>query len=74
MAVPTYIAECCPPSQRGTLTVLNNAFITGGQFAAGLVCGILSTATEGWRWMLGVAAIPATLQVIIYKKILNLIF
>lgn len=62
VAVPTYIAESCPAGERGSLVVVNNAFITGGQFAAGLICGVLAGATEGWRWMLGLAAVPAVLQ------------
>ncbi len=62
MSIPMYIAEACPANRRGELVVLNNVFITGGQFAAGVVCGALSGADEGWRYMLGVAAAPAIVQ------------
>ena len=62
MSVPVYIAEACPANRRGELVTLNNVFITGGQFAAGVVCGALSSSVEGWRYMLGLAAVPAVLQ------------
>ena len=34
MVVPMYIAEAAPADMRGKLVVLNNVFITGGQFVA----------------------------------------
>ncbi len=62
MSVPMYIAESCPASKRGVLVMLNNAFITGGQFCASIFCGALAATTEGWRYMLGLAALPAIVQ------------
>jgi SP family myo-inositol transporter-like MFS transporter 13 len=66
MAVPMYIAEAAPPSQRGTLVTLNNVFVTGGQFVACVVAALLSKVDypHGWRYMLGGAAIPALVQLV----------
>lgn len=49
MAVPMYIAESAPPNMRGKLVVMNNLFITGGQFVATLVDGAFSEVSHGWR-------------------------
>ena len=49
MAVPVYISEACPAALRGRMTLINQAFLTGGQFAASIICGIFSYAEEGWR-------------------------
>ena len=51
MAVPMYIAESAPASMRGKLVVLNVLFITGGQFVATVLDGILSYLRYdvGWR-------------------------
>jgi SP family myo-inositol transporter-like MFS transporter 13 len=62
MAGPLYIAEACPAALRGRMTVINTAFITGGQFFASIVCGICSYSDEGWRIMLGISALPAIIQ------------
>eukprot|EP00051_Salpingoeca_urceolata_P025435 m.457646 g.457646 ORF g.457646 m.457646 type:complete len:545 (-) comp20334_c0_seq1:49-1683(-) len=62
--VPLYLAETAPAEMRGTLTVLSNLFITGGQFVAGLVDGAFAEVHEGWRYMLGLAALPAVIQLV----------
>ncbi|CAI9728524.1 proton myo-inositol cotransporter-like [Octopus vulgaris] len=62
--VPIYIAECAPVSIRGQLVTLNNFFITGGQFVASVMDGLFSCVPEGWRYMLGLAGIPAVIQMI----------
>ena len=51
MASPMYIAESAPSHMRGKLTVLNNMFITGGQFVATVVDGAFSYLPFelGWR-------------------------
>lgn len=56
---PLYIAEASPPELRGTLVSLNVALITGGQAVAGVVDGLLAGRAGGWRWMLGLSAVPA---------------
>lgn len=60
-AVPVYIAELSPPSIRGMLVNFNAFFITLGQFVSYLTAYAFST-TGNWRWMLGLAAVPAIIQ------------
>ncbi|RLN37274.1 hypothetical protein BBJ28_00010301 [Nothophytophthora sp. Chile5] len=62
MTVPLYIAEASPPHIRGRLVSLNSALITGGQFFASVLDALLADTDEGWRYMLGLAAIPAIVQ------------
>ncbi|ETI34767.1 hypothetical protein F443_18778 [Phytophthora nicotianae P1569] len=62
MAVPLYIAEASPPQIRGQLVSLNSALITGGQFFASVLDALLADTEGGWRYMLGLAAIPAIVQ------------
>ncbi|XP_045166344.1 proton myo-inositol cotransporter-like isoform X2 [Mercenaria mercenaria] len=65
MTVPVYIAECAPMYLRGRLVTLNTLFITGGQCIASIVDGAFSYDKEhGWRWMLGLAAVPSIIQFI----------
>lgn len=51
MAVPMYIAESAPAHLRGKLVVMNNLFITGGQFVAAIIDGVFSGLSNntGWR-------------------------
>ncbi|KAK1947668.1 Proton myo-inositol cotransporter [Phytophthora citrophthora] len=60
--VPLYIAEVSPPQIRGRLVSLNSALITGGQFFASVLDALLADTRGGWRYMLGLAAIPAIVQ------------
>nr|CAD7448800.1 unnamed protein product [Timema bartmani] len=62
MVVPVYIAESALPEDRGRLVTINNIFITAGQFIASVVCGLFSNVPDGWRYMLGLAAVPAFIQ------------
>ncbi|CAD5117480.1 unnamed protein product [Dimorphilus gyrociliatus] len=65
MTVPMYIAECSPSNLRGYLVTLNNGAITFGQLAASIIDGLFSSVKpNGWRYMLGLAAIPAIIQFI----------
>uniref|UniRef100_A0A8C4NEC6 Solute carrier family 2 member 13b n=1 Tax=Eptatretus burgeri TaxID=7764 RepID=A0A8C4NEC6_EPTBU len=64
VTVPVYIAESSPPTLRGRLVTVNTLFITGGQFCASVVDGAFSNITDGWRYMLGLAVIPAVIQFI----------
>uniref|UniRef100_A0A8B9GSH6 Solute carrier family 2 member 13 n=1 Tax=Astyanax mexicanus TaxID=7994 RepID=A0A8B9GSH6_ASTMX len=65
MTVPVYIAEVSPPHLRGQLVTINTLFITGGQFIASVVDGAFSYLSHGgWRYMLGLSAVPAVLQFI----------
>ncbi|XP_062990204.1 proton myo-inositol cotransporter [Elgaria multicarinata webbii] len=63
MTVPVYIAEVAPPHLRGRLVTINTLFITGGQFFASVIDGAFSyLPKDGWRYMLGLSAIPAVIQ------------
>ncbi|XP_059351889.1 proton myo-inositol cotransporter-like isoform X3 [Daphnia carinata] len=62
MVVPMYLAETASSGQRGMLVTMNVMFITGGQAIAAVFSGALSTVSDGWRYMLGIAAIPAVVQ------------
>ncbi|XP_015784390.1 proton myo-inositol cotransporter isoform X2 [Tetranychus urticae] len=66
MVVPMYIAEVAPDELRGSLVMINNCFVTGGQFIASVIAGILSYFDHdlAWRLMLGIAGIPAFIQFI----------
>lgn len=56
--VPTYISEISPTDLRGSLSSVFQLAITLGILLAYLVNFALSGA-EAWRWMLGLAAVPA---------------
>ncbi|HEV2386877.1 MAG TPA: sugar porter family MFS transporter [Candidatus Acidoferrales bacterium] len=59
-AVPLYIAEVSPPSARGWQVSLFQLAITVGILAAYVVDYVFA-AGGGWRWMLGLAAVPGAL-------------
>ncbi|KAJ1430616.1 Sugar/inositol transporter [Sesbania bispinosa] len=63
MASPLYISEASPTRVRGALVSLNSFLITGGQFLSYLINLAFTKAPGTWRWMLGVAALPAVVQV-----------
>lgn len=60
---PLYISEISPPQIRGKLVSLNQLMIT-----IGIVCSYLAdyglADRRGWRWMFGLAAIPAIILLI----------
>lgn len=66
---PLYIAELAPATHRGRLVTMNIVFITLGQVVAYVVGWIFGTygspETTGWRWMVGLGAMPAVAQVVI---------
>lgn len=66
---PLYIAELAPATHRGRLVTMNIVFITLGQVVAYVVGWIFGTygspETTGWRWMVGLGAMPAVCQVVI---------
>ncbi|KAK7304079.1 hypothetical protein RJT34_15102 [Clitoria ternatea] len=65
MASPLYISEASPTRVRGALVSLNSFLITGGQFLSYLINLAFTNAKGSWRWMLGVAAVPALIQIIL---------
>ncbi|KAB7507225.1 Proton myo-inositol cotransporter [Armadillidium nasatum] len=66
MCVPVYLSEVAPLSIRGRLTVTNTLFITGGQFIASVICGLFGGMDQGWRWMLGIGALPSMVQLVAF--------
>lgn len=57
---PVYIAEVAPARNRGRLVSMNQLAIVVGILVAYVVgWGLASLGTSSWRWMLGVAALPA---------------
>jgi MFS transporter, SP family, galactose:H+ symporter len=59
-AVPLYISEVAPADARGRLVSLNQLAITLGILVAYVVDYAFS-ASQDWRWMLGLAVAPAVL-------------
>jgi SP family galactose:H+ symporter-like MFS transporter len=55
---PLYVSELAPPSVRGSLVSLNQLAVTIGIVVSYLVDFAFSDI-QGWRWMFGLAAIPA---------------
>ncbi|XP_064098600.1 proton myo-inositol cotransporter-like isoform X2 [Macrobrachium nipponense] len=62
MAGPVYLSESSTAEHRGCITIINNLFITGGQLVSCIVCGVFSGAPHGWRYMLGLGALPCVVQ------------
>ncbi|KAI7753339.1 hypothetical protein M8C21_029471 [Ambrosia artemisiifolia] len=62
VTAPMYIAEAAPSEIRGGLVSTNVLMITGGQFLSYLVNLGFTQVRGTWRWMLGIAAVPAILQ------------
>ena len=55
---PVYISEVAPPESRGRLVTFFQLAVTIGILVAYLV-GLAFDPIEGWRWMLGLGAVPA---------------
>ncbi|MGB7191479.1 MAG: sugar porter family MFS transporter [Acidobacteriaceae bacterium] len=57
---PVYITEVAPARNRGRLVSMNQLAIVVGILVAYMVSwGLAGLGNSSWRWMLGVAAIPA---------------
>lgn len=73
--VPVYLAEMARPRWRGMVVGVNVGCVTVGQVAAYIVGWLLSPpppadgevlgSNNGWRWMVGLGAVPAILQVLL---------
>jgi sugar porter (SP) family MFS transporter len=61
--VPVYLSEMAPTHIRGSLASLNQLMITIGILVAYIVNYIFAPI-DGWRWMLGLAVVPAAIMVI----------
>ncbi|KAL7089402.1 hypothetical protein ACP275_13G185400 [Erythranthe tilingii] len=65
MTSPLYISEASPAKIRGALVSTNGFLTTAGQFLSYLINLAFTKAPGTWRWMLGVAGVPALLQFIL---------
>ncbi|XP_009591988.1 inositol transporter 1 [Nicotiana tomentosiformis] len=65
VTAPVYIAEASPSEIRGGLVSTNVLMITGGQFLSYLVNLAFTEIPGTWRWMLGVAGVPAAIQFVL---------
>ncbi|KAI8989093.1 general substrate transporter [Trametes punicea] len=59
---PLYIQELSPTRLRGRMVVVNVVMITGGQVVAYGIDAAFENMHGGWRWMVGLGAVPAGLQ------------
>jgi len=59
-ASPLYISEVSPAGVRGSLVSINQLALTSGIVIAYLV-DLAFAPTRGWRWMFGLAAVPAVI-------------
>ena len=58
MLTPLYLAEMAPPARRGAIVSLNQLCITLGILVSYLAGYGLAGFGDGWRWMLGLGAVP----------------
>jgi sugar porter (SP) family MFS transporter len=63
LVVPMYIAEIAPAHLRGRLVSFNQTAVALGIFVSYLV-GYAFAPIHGWRWMIGLAAVPAVVMLI----------
>lgn len=61
--VPVFLAEIAPRKHRGTIVAVDQLMIVSGQLLAYITNAIIANsfpdASDNWRWMLGIASIPA---------------
>ncbi|OKL58892.1 hypothetical protein UA08_05778 [Talaromyces atroroseus] len=65
MVSSLYISELSPSNLRGRLVTILSLFITGGQVVAYVVGWLFSSEHGGWRWIVGLGAFPAVMQLTI---------
>ncbi|KAI7854843.1 general substrate transporter [Circinella umbellata] len=65
LLVPVYISEVSPKQIRGRLTTLNTLVVTFGQVIAYVINIAFSNVPNGWRYMFGLAGIPALIQLLV---------
>jgi len=64
MLTPLYLAEIAPARDRGAIVSLNQLCITVGILVSYLVGFALASSSGGWRWMLGIGAVPGVILMI----------
>ncbi|WWC61536.1 uncharacterized protein I303_104120 [Kwoniella dejecticola CBS 10117] len=62
--VPLYIGELAPTKTRGRLVTINAVTVTFGQVVAYGIGSILQNLPNAWRWIVGLGAIPAIVQLL----------
>ncbi|KAF8064869.1 general substrate transporter [Lyophyllum atratum] len=62
---PLYIQELSPTRLRGRMVVLNVVMITLGQVIAYGIGAGFANIHGGWRWMVGLGAVPAGVQFVL---------
>ncbi|GAA5933418.1 hypothetical protein JCM1841_004841 [Sporobolomyces salmonicolor] len=65
LVVPLYIGELSPTSLRGRLVTLNVVAITFGQVFAYCINLAFQNVPHGWRYMVGLGAVPPILQLLL---------
>lgn len=60
VVVPVYVAELAPAAVRGSLVAAYQVATVSG-IILGFLMGYLLAGMHGWRWMFGLAAVPAVL-------------
>ncbi len=68
VVVPVFVAESSAPAIRGAMLVLYQVATVIGIIAGYLVAWALAE-TESWRWMLGMAAIPGVLILLLLLRL-----
>lgn len=64
-SIPLYLSEMAPPQIRGALNIAFQLAITIGILVANLLnYGFSKMEHNGWRWSLGLAAVPALIMTI----------
>ena len=59
--IPVYLSEICPSSKRGMIVSANVSCLVLAQLFSTILCIMLAPK---WRWMLGLAGVPALIQCI----------
>ena len=67
VVVPVYVAELAPAKVRGSLLVAYQVATVVG-IIIGYLAAYLLAGTGSWRWMLGLAAVPAALVILMLLR------
>ncbi|KAI9927378.1 hypothetical protein AWENTII_006180 [Aspergillus wentii] len=59
MIIPLYIGELAPARYRGRLIVFDNLCVAFGQLVSYAIGAAFTDVSHGWRYMVGLGAIPA---------------
>ena len=62
--MPLYLLEIAPTEIRGEVASLNQLMIVSG-IPSAFVANYALPESEAWRWMLGMAAIPSAILLIV---------